>query len=222
MVKAVVFDMDGVIFDSERVWQRVFRVVSERFGYNLGEYVRHNLCGMGEANILAYFRENHPEVAAVAFRKAALLEYRAEILRGENRLKPGFLALCQWLKGKKIPIGLATGSTLEQVELCFQKVGLEYKAIFDAVVCSGTGVKEKPDPEIYLEACKRLGTAPEDSVVLEDSINGLKAAISANCKAVFVRDLIVPSAEILDKCYAKCDSLAEVLALLKSESKHSF
>ena len=217
MTKAVVFDMDGVIFDSERVWQSVFKTVSDRFGYNLGEYVRHNLCGMGEQSIIAYFNENYPEIDAVAFRKASLEEYQAEILRGENRVKPGFLKLVSWLKEQGVPIGLATGSTSEQVALCFEKAGLDYKAIFETLVCSGMGVKGKPDPEIYLVACEKLGTASCDTVVLEDSINGLKSAISAGCKAVFVRDLIEPSAEILSRCYACCENLEEVLALLKSE-----
>ena len=208
-MKAIIFDMDGVIFDSEKIWQRVFKQTNALFGYSLAEHDRIRWCGLPESAIRQLLASEYPFVDVVPYRKKLLALYSQAMERGEIPLKTGFTELVAFLKEKKLPIGLATGSTGAQVEKMFRSVGLDYRKIFDFVANADLDLPGKPNPEIYLVTCKRLGVEPVDAVVLEDSPNGLTAAIKAGCKTIFVKDLIEPAPEIVEKCISRCNNLIE-------------
>lgn len=220
MVKAVVFDMDGVIFDSEKIWQRVFAEGNAYFGYPLTESDRIRWCGMPEPAIVKFLEKEYPFVDVVPYRKKLISLYKQAMERGEIPLKAGFNELVAFLKNKKLPIGLATGSTKFQIETMFRAVGIDYQKIFDFVANADLDLSGKPNPEIYLVTCKNLGVAPQDTVVLEDSANGLIASIKAGCKTIFVKDLIEPAPEIVEKCISHCENLTEAQQVIEKMLKN--
>ncbi len=207
--KAVIFDMDGLMFDTERVIQRSWQIVGEQMGYhNFGDHIYHTL-GMNRKRRRQYFLEtmgeNFPyDTFLDTYRKVS------EKYLKENGIpvKPGLLELLEFLKQKKIPIAVATSSSRKYAEQKLKEAGTF--PYLDIVLCGDMVTRSKPDPEIYETACRLLGTIPEETIVLEDSENGLRAAIAAGTRAIMVPDLIKNLPQIEKRLEAKLESLNEV------------
>ena len=124
-----------------------------------------------------------------------------EINGGRNSLKSkNFQSLINKLKTQNFQIALATGTKKYRTNASFEKAGLKMEEIFDAIV-TGDDVKvSKPDPEIYLTACKKLGLKPNECFAIKDSPNGIVSAHSAGCRTLMVIDLIKPTKELKLKC----------------------
>ena len=213
----VIFDMDGVIFDSETVWLEAFREANARFGAAFTEAERQTWCGRDEASIRRELRRTHPELDTDAYRDFAVR--RAESILAERGapLKDGFFALHAWLRAAGAAIGLATSSRRERMRLQFEKAGLDPAALFDAVVCGDEVAVSKPDPTIFLLAAKELACPPSRCYVLEDSLNGIEAAHRGGFLPIFVKDLIEPDKRTKENSVHLTDSLRGVLSFLQQE-----
>jgi len=215
-IKAVIFDMDGLMIDSERIVQHAWNIVGERLGYgNLGEDIYHTM-GLSVVGREQYFVDKYG--TEFPFQKF-LSEYRKEYYDyvNENGIdaKPGLYQLLEKLKELGIPMVVATSTSRESA-----MKSLEAKKVtsyFEGFVCGDMVTESKPSPEIYLRACELIGVNPKNAIALEDSFNGIKAAYSAGMMPVMVPDLIKDTLEVDEILFAKCVDLNEVADWIASK-----
>lgn len=195
-IDAVLFDMDGVIFDTESVWKNAFYKSNKKYGLMLDEeYRQHKMAGRTEANIRKMMKQEFPDVDIDSYRDYMSNLVVNEIKTSKNLLKKGFVEIVETLKNNNIKIALATSNSLEMCHILFENAGLKPEDIFDAIVTKDEVKNGKPNPDVFLIAAKKLGENPENAVVLEDSIVGIQAAHNASAIPIMVVDLIEPDME---------------------------
>ena len=173
-VRAVVFDFDGLLADTEKPWGVAEKAMFTSRGVPYGETERHLFLGtaVGEtARIMAeYFDQPQPDVLADLMARA-----RAELTRSAPAM-PGSVALLTRLRGR-LPYAVASNTPRELLELSLAGSGLA--DLVDVVVAGDEVPRGKPAPDVYLRACELLGVAPSDAIAIEDSVTGAKAARAA-------------------------------------------
>jgi len=205
-IKAVLFDMDGLMFDTERLYMETWYPSARKFGYEVTEEQLISLLGktaeLGREICEGYFGKDFP---FYEIRKARLALSDAVIREGGIKIKPGLLQLLDYLDRNGIKKAVATSSERATADFYLEASGLTGR--FDAVVSGDDVKKSKPDPEIFLIAAERTGTAPKDCLVLEDSFSGIKAAHAGGMHPVMIPDILQPTEEIRNLCEAVMPSL---------------
>lgn len=182
MIRAVVFDLDGLLSDTERLHCKAYQQALDELGVELGEaeYAEHWIrSGKGIVDFLK-LRELAHEPAAVRRRKASL--YRALVTECVQPM-PGAVELLRRLHGK-MPLALATSAYGDDARCVLRALDIE--KYFDVIVSSDDVRRVKPHPDLFLLAAKKLGVAPSECVVLEDAEKGILAAASAGMKVIAV------------------------------------
>lgn len=212
MQKAVIFDLDGVIFNTEDCWKVGFEIITKKYGLPLDENYRITICGKSEVKIIEELNTMFPTLDAVTYRKEIADEYVNQIEKGSYHLKEGFFELIDELKKKDYKIALATSNLRWRMEKIFSNKGIDPYKIFDVIITvSEIGNRTKPDPYIFLKAAEQLGADPKETMVIEDSLNGIKAAVRGNFIPIMDIDLIPPNAYAKDHCYKIVDSLLDII-----------
>ncbi len=185
--QAVVFDMDGLLLDTERLDGALWRQALAEVGYVFPDEWHRALIGRREADTQAQLRAAlgvHCPLVAVQARVAQL--WAEALSQAPAPRKPDAEELVRYLSARGVPIAVATSTHRGKALRCLGTLA-EY---FDAIVCGDEVVEGKPAPEIYLRAAERLGRAPADCLALEDSPAGWVAATAAGFTGVFVPDLV--------------------------------
>ena len=214
--KAVIFDMDGVIFDTEKVYLDIWIEVFEKYGYKMTKELYVTVMGTGRKNVIKTFLENFGDdlpIEKMYEEKDNQLFYRIE--NQGIPLKEGVKELFSMLKEKDYKIALATSAKKERVEKQIKDKWL--KESFDAIVCGDDVEKGKPSPDIFLKAAKEIDVEPENCFVVEDSPAGIKAAFSGGMKGIHVEDLKEADEDILKYCEKKFKNLQEIKEYLSCE-----
>ena len=194
-ITAVIFDMDGVIFDTESLWKKAFLAANKKFEVDISEEYRQGMCGKNEKLVRDELRVHRPNLDVDAYRDFMLESVNHDIRVGDFKMKPFFKETIDFLKSKRIKIALATSSHKARAEMLFKLKEMEIAGIFDAAIYAEDALgKSKPDPYMFLEAAKKLGQDPSNSIVVEDSINGIEAAVRGCFVPVMAVDLIPPNA----------------------------
>ncbi len=218
-VKGIIFDMDGVIFDSEAVWQRAFVAANEKFNSPFIEADRQSWCGMDEQSIRNKLKEQYPSFPVDEYREY-IISFVFNVIHTDCAdVKAGFEELISYLKAHGYKTALATSAKTDRAALQFEKKGLERAKLFDCETYSGEVKVSKPNPEIFLKAAQKLNLPPQECIVLEDSLNGVEAAVRGGFQPVMVIDLIAPTEKERNECVFIADNLGEVLRFLKGETK---
>lgn len=207
-LRAVVFDMDGVILDSERLAHAAWRELAAEYGLEDIDSVYAEAMGHNVDEISALFREQYGRDLYPAFRERAFAWIARHTPGGIVPLREGARELLLFLKEQHIKTGLATAT-----ERAVAKRELTAAGVWDWFDCVVTGdqVSEcKPDPEIYLKACELLNVRPEEAYGVEDGRNGILALHAAGMPAVMAEDQYHPSQEITAMCEAVLPSLQKV------------
>ena len=212
-VVGVLFDMDGVVIDSERLFTRFWMESAADLGFPMTREQALQLRSLrreqGIEKMEAFFgpAANFDEIRA---HRIELME--AHIARYGVDEKPGIRKLLALLKEKCIPCAITSSSALAVVRERLGRLGILEG--FTAL-CSGKDVPNgKPFPDIYLAGAAAIGVAPEMCLAIEDSPTGLEAAWRAGCMGVFVPDQDQPDDVTLSRCFARADSLLDVMELL--------
>jgi HAD superfamily hydrolase (TIGR01509 family) len=216
MFAAAVFDMDGVLIDSERVLLRVWTAVAAEFDIDLpqSEFVR--MVGLGAA-------ESNAILARVLGDEARVRELRrvaAERLRADDQhapvfpLRPGALALLSRLRAAGVPLAVASSTRIAEVRRRLDRVGV--LEAFAALAGGDEVERSKPDPGVFLLAASRLGLAAERCLAFEDSPHGQRAALAAGMGVVMVPDLVPVEPAQRERAHAVIDSLHAAEPLLAS------
>jgi HAD superfamily hydrolase (TIGR01509 family) len=217
----IVFDMDGVIFDTEALCQKAWRTVGEERGISIAEIDELlKLCiGSNQQHMTEVLREK----LGVDFPVQCFLSEAAEqiqLLANEHLpLKKGAEELLKWLKEQKAAVGLASSTASPIVKKYLEKAGLtEY---FQIIIGGDQVIHSKPDGEIYQKACAALGTDPLQTYGVEDSYNGVRSASNAGLKTIMVPDLLPPTEEMRERACTVQPDLLAVKEYLRKEQKKS-
>lgn len=206
---AVIFDMDGVIFDSERAILSCWVDVAERRGIPGVEAVLRRCLGVNPAETVRIFREAYGDAFSFpdCSREATALFYERY---GGGRLpvKPGAAELLERLRRESVPAALASSTPTHMVRRELAEAGLlEY---FGEIVGGDRVSRSKPAPDIFLYAAELLQTDPADCWVIEDSYNGVRGAWAAGMRPIMVPDLVEPDGEMRRKARIILPTLTEV------------
>jgi HAD superfamily hydrolase (TIGR01509 family) len=215
--QAVIFDLDGLILDSERagfvVWQKL--CIEQGFELTLEMYKQ----GIGKG--VETFAQMLVEIFGNSFSTDLALQRRPEVWREVINLgiavKPGFRELLSYLKEQNIPRAIASSTERELVDLRLSTSGIDILD-FNATVAGDEVENKKPAPDLYLKAAKALGVLPQDCLALEDSETGARAAVAAGMQVVVIPDLLEPTAKVLEISLDIKNNLTEALSLLTSDS----
>ena len=216
-MKAVIFDMDGVIFDSERATYLCWKKVAEDHGLaGMDEVYRRCIGVTVEVTrqiCLDAYGEDFPYER---FDKEASILYHEKYDGGRLPVKEGVRDILSYLKESGIPTAIASSTRQERVVSQLTEAGLI--GFFNVIVGGESVSRSKPAPDIFLYAAEKLGTEPADCVVIEDSFNGIRAAHAAGMIPVMVPDMLEPDEEICGKCKAVCPTLTEVRKILQEKT----
>lgn len=218
-IVAVVFDMDGVLFDTERIGVQCWTEAAEPTGLqNAREIARMCIGRTIPGTKEVFMEEAAKQGVALDFEK--LHEDCARlILEKEERdglpVKHGVHEILEYLYERKIPVALATSSKKDIVLSHLEKTGIT--KYFRKIVTGDMVSHGKPAPDIYIKACEELEAAPENVIAIEDSFNGIRSASAAGLHPIMVPDQLQPTEEILLLAETKCDSLLEVRKLLQEK-----
>ena len=213
----VVFDMDGVLFDSERACLSCWEQAAESLGLPgirdvFFRCIGTNLMQTRQILSCAYAREHGKGIIESMLEKSDRL-FREEFGGGRLPVKPGVRELLSFLSEKGVPTGLASSSERRKITEALD--GAELTGFFSCII-SGDAVKiSKPDPEIYLLACREMELIPGETFAIEDSRNGIRSAHAAGMRPVMVPDLIPPDEEMRLLSSRICGDLFEVKAYLE-------
>ncbi len=193
--KAVVFDMDGVIFDSEKLVLEGWKELAEKYGFQDIDKVFYKCIGVNAVAtkqiFLDYYGEDFPYDE---YKKETSVAYHAKYDGGRLPQKPGVKELLTFLKENGFKIGLASSTRIAVVEQQIVDAGL--REYFDDLTGGDMLQKSKPEPDIYLMACEHLGVDPKEAIAIEDSYNGIRSAYRAGMAPVMVPDMIGPDEEM--------------------------
>ncbi|MBR6321618.1 MAG: HAD family phosphatase [Lachnospiraceae bacterium] len=211
---AVVFDMDGVIFDSERAEMECWLSLARKYGFRDLEKpylasVGTNLSRTKEIMMEVYGQDfPYDEYAREASRM-----YHEKYDGGRLPMKSGVREILEFLKKSGKKVALASSTRKQRVVSQLRDAGLlEY---FDEVITGDMAAHSKPDPEIFLLACEKIGIPPERAYAVEDSYNGIRAAHKGHLRPIMVPDLLPADGEMKELSEAVLDSLEEVKAYLE-------
>ncbi len=207
--KVVIFDMDGVIFDSEKLVLDSWEAVGGKYGIPDVGKILTDCIGTSKAKTQEIIYEHYgKDFDFEKYSKEASQLFHAHVRESGLPMKKGVRELLQYLKEEKIPVGLASSTRLAAVEEELKQAGLyDY---FRVVVGGDQLKRSKPEPDIYLMACEKMGISPENAYAVEDSYNGIRAAYSAGMMPIMVPDLLPATEEMREKSIAVFDDLLQV------------
>ena len=205
-IKAIIFDMDGVMFDTERLYEEAFAMIAKKWGYEYEvteEFIK-SFKGKKKEAIKVMYKTLLDKVSIERTGKEfdadehikQVLEYLDNYIENNGMpIKNGLIELLQYAKINNIKIAIGTSEKFERVQFYLNKANIN-KDIFDSIICGDMVEKGKPAPDIYLKACEKILVNPENAIVCEDAPNGILAAYSAGAKPVMIIDLIEPTDEV--------------------------
>ena len=213
-IKGVLFDMDGVILDTEKLYTRFWKEAAQSLGFPMTHEMALGMRSLsrelGERQLKEYLGE---EVDYQKVRDTRIKMMTAFIQENGVELKPGIQELLDFLKEKGIKTSIATSSPLDRTKEYLSKVGLV--EAFDELVSGHMVPHGKPAPDIYLYAAAKLGLKPEECLVIEDSPTGLLAGMRAGAVPIMIPDQDQPTDETKARIYAVADSLKEIISLIQ-------
>ena len=213
MIKAVIFDMDGVLIDTEKwlnvYWQQAAREAGFAVTREHGLAIRSLASKFAGPYLQNIFGPDFDNEAIRARRKQLMKEH---IEKNGIEKKPGVDEILDYLRTKKIKTAVATATDPERTRQYLTQIGIYDK--FDQIVSATTVKNGKPEPDVYLYACEQIHEKPGDCIAVEDSPNGILSAYRAGLSVVMVPDLTEPDEETAKLLYAKFDTLAGLKTII--------
>lgn len=216
MYKAVLFDMDGLIIDTEKHYQRAWIQAAKEMGFNMTakEHLYLRSCSKKYAEPIMQ------EFFGMTFDYDRIRNRRKEIMDEDLKKygiekKPYVDDILDYLKEVGIKRALVTATPEKKAREYLKKIKLEDR--FDKIICADMVENGKPDPDVYLFACKEIGEKPEDCLALEDSPNGVHSAHGAGVDVIMVPDLSEPDEELNKIILKRAENLKSVITFLQNQ-----
>lgn len=213
-VRGIIFDQDGLMYDTERISGECWGLAGQEFGFVPDEAFLSTIRGKNRADVAAQFRETVGDRIDFEELYGRKMEYFHQLLRERGvPVKPGLYELLAYLQDHGYKIVLATASTKEYSVNNLRETGIEQ--YFVHMVTGDMVAHAKPDPEVFLRAAREIGEEPEHCMVLEDSLNGVEAGLRGGFVTVMVPDLTQPDEALRARVDAVCGSLHDVIGVLE-------
>lgn len=212
----VIFDMDGLMFDTERVYYRAWQEAAKAYGYTIDWEIYTQIVARNSRYIEKVLKKllgDKIPFEDITLKKRALAD---KIIEEEGLFKKkGLDELLIYLEDHAIKKAVATSSMREKALRYLEKAKLHNR--FDYIICGDEVHESKPNPEIFEKVAKKLLVTNNQCLVLEDSRLGIKAAKAAEMRRLFVPDLVIPDEEIVSEASGVVESLLDVILWLKEE-----
>lgn len=218
MIEAVIFDMDGLMIDSERVTFEGYQHVLKKDNLTMSEETYKTLLGKTVKAVYELFASDYGDQYDVDQVIKEVHQYIADRFENDGvPLKKGLLELLKYLKENNYKTIVATSSHRSRVDLILKQAKItEY---FDDSICGDEVTHGKPDPEVFLKACQKLNVSPDEALVLEDSESGINAAYNAKIKVIGIPDMKYPDEKYVQMTYSIMNDLLEVRDFLINQKK---
>lgn len=221
-MKTIIFDMDGLMFDTNSVFEKAWDYAGEKIGIGKAGYMATRTLGMGiRVSRHLWIEEFGDRYNEEDFRKYAKEYIKSYYKENKIPVKNGLFELLEYLKSKECKLAIATSSPFCQVEKHLNDAGIFEN--FQVIVSGDMVEKSKPEPDIYLKASSLLGAKPSECFALEDSKTGLFSAYKAGCKVIMIPDFWQADKETEEILYKKFNNLIEVMEFLKeNDNRNNF
>ncbi|MDE6953531.1 MAG: HAD family phosphatase [Erysipelotrichales bacterium] len=214
MIKAVIFDMDGLMIDSERVTYNGYKKVLGDMGLDITEEFYTTLLGRTIETAKQLFENVYGKDFHLDDVIPLVHKYMADLFDNEGvPVKKGLVDLLKYLKDNNYKTVVATSSQRKRVDHILNIANISQ--YFDDSICGDEVTHGKPNPEVFLRACEKAGVSPEEALVLEDSEAGIQAAYSGKIKVICIPDMKYPEEAYASKTTKILPSLEEVIDYLK-------
>ncbi|QIA64282.1 HAD-IA family hydrolase [Vibrio astriarenae] len=211
MIQAVLFDMDGLIFDTESVYKKSWQYAAREQELSISDDFYQHFIGVQDPECERMLVEHFPNHFDLERFRQVRDKHFSKLRANGIAMKPGFAPLFTAIKEKGLATAIVTSSHLPEVKHNF--AATSYLPKFDLVITAEDVERGKPHPDCYQMAYQRLGYKDKECMVLEDSNNGIRSALAAGCQAVMIPDLLPPSPELVERTTI-LRSLDEVISLL--------
>ncbi len=213
-VEAVLFDMDGLLLDTEVVYIDALQAAASALDLTIPLDFCHSMVGIASHECNRMIQEHYGDGFRIEPFRAHFSDHVRQRFEASVPVKPGAVELLDFLEARGLPLALATSASRATVERHLGRAGLYDR--FKAFSTRDDVVRTKPHPDIYLEAARRLGVAPERCIAFEDSNIGLTAAHAAGTMAIMVPDILPPLPDVRAKCVAIVGDLHVARRLLEA------
>lgn len=211
MKRGAIFDMDGLLLDTERLYQESWVEMARAFGQTPDPAFPAAVSGTSGEGMREVIRRYYPAVDPYAFQAGCIARVDGILDEQGPPVKPGAGELLEYLTTRGVKLAVASSSGRERILSNLRAARLD--RFFDAVVSGQQVERGKPEPDIFLFAAREIGRPPEDCYVFEDSVNGVRAGMAAGCVTVMIPDLVPPPKGLAVS--AVCESLSDVKALME-------
>lgn len=215
MIKAIIFDMDGLMIDSERVTFECYQERLKDMNLTMDEEFYKTLLGKPIKGIYQRFYDVYGNDFPIENVIQDVHQLMAERFETEGvPVKKGLVELLHYLKDNNYKTIVATSSNRDRVDKILAQAKIT--EFFDDSICGDEVTKGKPNPEVFLKSCQKLGVNVDEAIVLEDSEAGIQATYDANIKVICIPDMKYPEKQYEEKTFKILKDLTEVTAYLKS------
>jgi HAD superfamily hydrolase (TIGR01509 family) len=214
-IDAVIFDMDGTIFNTEKLGIEKWIQAFEHHNISVPLKVLYNKIGLSDKDSRRLMQEESGiEFDYDVVKKLKLQLTKEHIAKYGTPIKDGFMELMELLKNRRIKTAVATSRRHENTMYYLNHSAKDMAKQFDTIVTGDMIENGKPNPDIFLLASKLLSVLPKHCLVVEDSVNGIKAATAAQMRVIMIPDLIEPSEELKKSIFALKTTLSDVIGII--------
>ncbi len=210
MIRAIIFDMDGVLIDTEKYLTKFWCQAANEYGFNMtfenALHIRSLAAPFAEKYLKSELGKNF-NYNAVRNRRRQLMNEHLQ--KNGIKIKKGVKNTLEKIKDKNIKTAVATATNLETTEKYLKEIGI-YQ-FFNKILTASMVLRGKPMPDIYLYACEQLNERPADCIAVEDSPNGIQSAYCAGCNVIMIPDLTPPDKNITEKIYGIINNFEDLI-----------
>lgn len=213
--KAILFDFDGLMFDTEKLWKYYNQQANKLFNVDFSEEDRIKIAGANEVEIRKIIKKLYTNLDVDTYRDWIRGKVHFHQKNKEVELKKGLIELLEYAKHNNILSAIVSGSESVIIKNLLSKSNINHNN-FKAIITGDMKVNPKPSPDVYLLACKELMIKPSEAIVLEDSYNGVRAGKKAGCFTIMIPDTFPPNDEMKQTADLILNDLNEVIEFLKN------
>ena len=212
MKSGAIFDMDGLLFDTERVYDEEWRKVGRSHGYHISEKMLDETRGANGEFMNRIINKYLPDADAARLTEE-VFESSKKALAKSVSMKPGVKEILEYFKEKKVKMAVASSSPMELI--CHNLNTADIASYFDVIVSGEQVIHGKPEPDIFLLASRKMEIEPQNCYVFEDGIHGVYGGVAAGCSTIMILDLVKPNADLYNICTGIYSSLLDALEMIK-------
>ncbi len=213
MLQAIIFDMDGLLIDSEPIWREAEKEVFSGVGINLTDEMCFTTVGLRIDEVVGHWHSKFPwDVPSKEIIKENIIVKVIELILEKGEILPGVLETIEYFHSKKYPLAIASASSMRIIEAVTEK--LQLKKYFTVIHSAENEEFGKPHPAVFISTAKKLNIAPQNCLVFEDSVNGVIAAKAARMKVIAVPENILYEDKRFEIADGKLKSLMEFKGVL--------